>query len=212
MTLTRRICVAFVAVLLAGAALASDYADATAALATQKGLFDIHTAAAGGKLLATLPAPDTDGTIARYIYASRLRAGLGSNPVGLDRGAGDSGIIVRLRRVGDRLVVEAENLGYRASSENADERRAVRESFAGSVLWTTPIVATGAGGRPLVDLSGFLVRDHLGIALQLKRSGQGAFRLDAESSFVDGEQLAFPDNVELEATLTFASAEPGNEH
>ncbi|MEO1067004.1 MAG: TIGR02186 family protein, partial [Pseudomonadota bacterium] len=52
---------------------------------------DIHTAPSGGALLATLPAPGAAGQIGRYIYATRLRAGLGSNPVGLDRGAGLEG-------------------------------------------------------------------------------------------------------------------------
>ncbi|MEO0616387.1 MAG: zinc-dependent metalloprotease [Pseudomonadota bacterium] len=196
---------------LSAAAWADDYSDKTAGLDAQAGVFDIHAAPAGGKLLATLPAPDTSGAVGRYIYATRLRAGLGSNPVGLDRGAGDSGILVALRQVGEQLVIEAINTDYRASADNVDEQRAVRESFASSVLWTTPILARDAEGRLLVDLSAFLVRDHLGIAAQLKRTGQGSFRLDANRSFVDGEQLAFPDNVELEATLTFASAEPGSE-
>ena len=200
-----------VAGLMSAAVWADDYRDKTEGLDTRAGLFDIHAKPGGGKLLATMPAPDADGAVGQYIYATRLRAGLGSNPVGLDRGAGDSGIVVTLRQVGEQLVIEAVNTDYRASAESAEEQRAVRESFASSVLWTTSILARDADGRLLVDLSGFLVRDHLGIAAQLKRTGQGSFGLDASRSFVDGEQLAFPDNVELEATLTFASTEPGNE-
>lgn len=90
-----------VAALFSATTWASDYSDKTAGLAAQTGLFDIHAAPGGGKLLATLPTPDANGAVGRYIYATRLRAGLGSNPVGLDRGAGDSGILVAVRQVGE---------------------------------------------------------------------------------------------------------------
>ncbi|MEL7375115.1 MAG: DUF5117 domain-containing protein, partial [Pseudomonadota bacterium] len=174
----------FVAGLFSATTWADEYSDKIAGLDAQAGLFEIHAAAGGGKLLATLPTPDASGAVGRYIYATRLRAGLGSNPVGLDRGAGDSGILVAFRQVGEQLVIEAVNTDYRASADNAEEQRAVRESFASSVLWTTPVLARDASGRLLVDLSGFLVRDHLGIAAQLRRTGQGSFRLDATRSFV----------------------------
>ena len=64
----------------------------------------------------------------RAIYTMRLTAGLGSNPVGLDRGWGDSGRIIVFKHFGDKVIVEAENMTYRASSSNPLEIRAVRES------------------------------------------------------------------------------------
>lgn len=190
---------------------ADQYADAIAGFDTQQGLFDIHTRTDSPALFATLSAPDSDGHIDRLIYAKSLRSGLGSNPVGLDRGLGDSGQIVVLRRVGDRVVLEAENLSYRASSDNTFEQLAVTESFARSVLWSTPVVAQTSDGRLLVDLAGLLVSDSMGISQALQRAGQGQFSVDTSRSMVDGEQLAFVDNVELEATLTFASRNPGDE-
>ncbi|MEM7278439.1 MAG: zinc-dependent metalloprotease, partial [Pseudomonadota bacterium] len=174
------------------------------------GLFTIYTHPRGGQVLAKFPAADEDGLVARYIYASRIRAGLGSNPVGLDRGLGDDGEIIALRRIGDRLIIEVENHRYRATSNSALERKAVAESFARSVIWATPVIEEN-GNSLLVDLSEFIVRDALGIGNQLASAGQGNFSLDSQRSFVAPEALAFPDNVELEALLTLSSSAPGSE-
>ena len=35
-----------------------------------------------GKIVATLPKPDSDGVSARYIYLTQLETGLGSAPIG----------------------------------------------------------------------------------------------------------------------------------
>lgn len=189
----------------------ADIAKLVRGLSAQEGLFTVYSSPNGGVLHARVPKPDAEGVIGQYIYASRLRSGLGSNPVGLDRGRGDFGRVVTLRRVGERVVVEADNFDYRAVTENADERRAVRESFATSILWATDIVATGSDGSLLIDLASFVIRDELDIAAQLKQTGQGHFSLDVKRSFIAREQLAFPDNVELEAVLTFSSSGDGRE-
>ena len=70
-----------------------------------------------------------------FLYVNSLATGLGSNPVGLDRGQLDEERVVRFRKVADRVFLIYENLKYRAASQNAAERRAVQESFAPSVLW-----------------------------------------------------------------------------
>jgi len=44
-----------------------------------------------GKLLITLPKAGADGVSLRMIHSAGLTAGLGSNPVGLDRGFADRG-------------------------------------------------------------------------------------------------------------------------
>ncbi|MEO0576276.1 MAG: zinc-dependent metalloprotease [Pseudomonadota bacterium] len=196
---------------IAATAADADIAKAVRGLTAQDGLFTVYSSDHGGVLHARVPKPDASGVIGQYIYASRLRSGLGSNPVGLDRGAGDFGRVVTLRRVGDRVIIEADNLDYRAQTNNADERRAVRESFATSILWSTDIVATGSDGSLLIDLGSFVVRDELGVAARLQQVGQGSFTLDPKRSFVAREQLAFPDNVELEAVLTFSSSGDGDE-
>ncbi|MEL7312164.1 MAG: zinc-dependent metalloprotease [Pseudomonadota bacterium] len=190
---------------------AADFEAATRGLSQQTGLWTVYTADEGGTVLAQLPPANPRGVVGQYIYATRLRTGLGSNPVGLDRGRGDFGRVISVITNGDRVFFIADNLEYRATSADPDERRATRESFARSIIWSTPILARGPDGGALIDLREFLVRDQLGIADLMKQANQGTFALNDSLSLLAREQLVFPDNLELEAVLTFTSSNPGDE-
>ena len=192
---------------------AAAFGDAVYGFERKAGFFDLYIKSDDGKILASLPAPDDEGVSLRFIYATGLTAGLGSNPVGLDRGAFDSGVIVAFRRVGNKVIAEQENWNYRASADNPREKLAVRESFARSFLWSGDIMETAKDGELLVDLSSFLTRDHLGVVAALKRNPNGGdYAIAADRSMPDASAaLAFPDNVELDAFLTLTSAKPGSE-
>lgn len=200
-------------------------AERTRGLEKRSGFIDIYVDAPAGTLLAALPAPsapaageaagerepgEPPGVLLQLLYQSGLASGLGSNPVGLDRGVAGETLLLRLRQVGNKVLFELLNTGFRADSENLAERRAVAQSFATSVLLAAEIVATGPAGEPLVDLGPFLLRDATEIGAALEASGQGDFELDPARSAVDlGAAKVFPDNVELEAVLTFAGSKPG---
>jgi hypothetical protein len=174
------------------------------------GLLTLYIDHDEGKVWLQIPA-DTgrSGLVGSYLYVEGLRTGLGSNPVGLDRGISGDTKVVDLRLVGSRLLVEEQNLGFRALTESESERRATRESFATSVIWAGPI-RTGLSGERLVDLTPFVVRDAHRSAGALRRAEQGDFELDPDRSVVDLDACrAFPDNLELEAVLTFKGKEPG---
>lgn len=175
------------------------------------GFFDLYTDEA--RVLAVLPAPDEDGLVLSMIYATGLTAGLGSNPIGLDRGAFDAGIILNFRLIGKKLIAEQENTRYRATADSVLEKRSVRESFARSFLWSGSVIARDESGQLLVDLSGFLTRDHFGVVQAIRDNPQGGtYNLAPDRSFPDtGAALAFPDNLELDAFLTLTSAAPGRE-
>ena len=183
----------------------------TAGMERRPGLLDLYLDRRHGKIwLRVPPASGEGGEVASYLYVEGLVSGLGSNPVGLDRGQLGVAQVVTLRRLGGKVLVEAQNLRFRALSEQAAERRAVRESFAPSVLWGGEVVAEDPDGQALVDITGFVVRDAHGIAQTLKKVGEGKWSLDRQRSAVDFEScLAFPENLELEAVLTYASEEPG---
>mgnify|MGYP003132427705 CR=1 FL=1 len=163
------------------------------------------------KVLATLPAPGDDGVMLRMIHAVRLKAGLGSNPVGLDRGWGSSGEILVFRKIGNRVLLEVENQTYRANPDNPLEARAVAESFANSFVGEAEITAQD-GGNVTFDLTGFLVGDSLNLVQHLKDADQGTFTVAEKRSLVDPDNiLVFPDNVEVDVFLTLSSKDPGRE-
>jgi uncharacterized protein DUF4953/uncharacterized protein DUF5117 len=144
-----------------------------------------------------------------FLYQSGLAAGVGSNDIGLDRGQLGPTRVVRFERVGPRVLLVQSNLGYRAVSNAPDEQRAVRESFAEAALWGFPVAAQ-TDGRALIDATDFFLRDAHDIPATLKRTGQGAFHVDASRSVLALERTkGFPLNTEVEATLTFAGDEPG---
>jgi len=181
-----------------------------AGLERQSGLFDVYPDPDKGKLWVLLPAPDEKGFVGEYIYLEGIRTGLGSNSVGLDRGQMRDARMVRMRRIGSKVLFELPNLRYRALSDNPTERQAVTDSFATSVIWAGTVEATGPAGRPLVDLASFVLRDDHGVVETLEHTEQGTFTLDADRSTVLFEQcLAFPDNVELEALVTYSGSKPG---
>ncbi|MEL7061759.1 MAG: zinc-dependent metalloprotease [Acidobacteriota bacterium] len=183
-------------------------------LEPREGLFTLYPDPLGGALWLELPSPDPDGVMAEVLFAESLATGLGSNPVGLDRGQVGDSRILRLRRVGSRVLFELPNLRFRARSDDAAERTAVEESFAPAVLWATEIAALDAEGRSLIDLAPFLVTDLHNTRRVLAWSGQGSFRLDAQRSTVNFDHcFAFPDNLELQALVTWVTddIEPGSE-
>ncbi len=183
----------------------------TANLDKREGLLNFYVDRQKGKVwLEVPPAKGPGGEVASYIYQEGLVSGLGSNPVGLDRGQIGDTRILTLRRVGGRLLAELPNLQFRALTEDPDERQAVRESFATSIVWGGEIAALDPDGRALVDFTSFLVRDAHDIAARMKRAGQGSWTLDDKRSAVDLEDcLAFPENLEFEVLLTYQSSEPG---
>ncbi len=172
------------------------------------GLFPVRLDRKKGRALIELHQ-DQAGNLGEFLYVESLRTGLGSNPVGLDRGQLGPTRLIRFRRVGDKVLIEEPNLAFRATSDDPKERAAVAESFATSVLWGGPIDSE-ENGRVLVDLTSFLVRDAHQSANALKRAAQGQFRLDKDRSALGLDAtLVFPDNIEFEAVLTFAAEDPG---
>ncbi|WP_417494103.1 zinc-dependent metalloprotease [Maricaulis sp.] len=189
---------------------AASYAETTEGLSRVEGLFTLHVDEDDGRILAEL-TPQDDGSLGRLIYTAWLASGLGSNPVGLDRGLGAESRILRFFRVNDHVFAEFENNRYQAVGAEAPERQATEQSFARSIVWSSEIVAE-RNGHVLVDLSGFLTRDPIGAVAQLARAEQGSFTIDADrSAALTGSVRAFPLNVEIDALLTLESSEPGSE-
>ncbi len=172
----------------------------------QPGLVDIYWDATGGRVFLGIHELDEP-----VLYQSSLARGVGSNDLGFDRGQLGSTKIVQFRRIGPKVLLVEQNLGFRARSDNLDEIRAVRESFAPSVIWGFEVAAE-RDGVVVVDATEFLLRDSHGIAADLADgpTPEGTFTVDAGRSAVYMPRTkAFPDNAELEAMITFVGRASG---
>src|SRR5438270_2779198 len=169
------------------------------------GYFPLYWDAGEGKLLLEIARFDQE-----FLYQVSLQTGVGSNPIGLDRGQLGNTHVVFFQRTGPKVLLVEPNQRYRARSTDASERRAVEESFARSVLWGFKVEAS-EGDRVLVDATSFFLRDAHGVADTLRRTQQGSFALDESRSAIYLPRTKnFPLNTEVEALLTFnAQGDPG---
>jgi hypothetical protein len=175
-------------------------ADKTASAQKLAGYFNLYWDAKQGKLWLEI-----DQWNSEFLYQSGLSAGVGSNDIGLDRGQLGATRIVRFERIGPKVLLIEENLNYRAVSSDADERRAVHDSFAESTLWGFAVAAETAD-HALVDATDFFLRDAHNVSSTLRRTKQGAYKLDDKRSAIYlPNTKAFPRNTEVEATLGCAA-------
>src|SRR5690349_23549380 len=108
----------------------------TAGMQKWAGYFNLYWDAKQGKMWLEI-----DKWGSEFLYQSGLPAGIGSNDIGLDRGQLGATGIVRFERSGPKVLLIQENWGYRAVSDDADERRAVHDSFAESAVWGFTVAA-----------------------------------------------------------------------
>ncbi|HMI50990.1 MAG TPA: zinc-dependent metalloprotease [Candidatus Saccharimonadales bacterium] len=178
--------------------------DKTAGAQKWPGYFNLYWDPKAGKLWLEI-----DKWGSEFLYQSGLPAGVGSNDIGLDRGQLGATRIVRFERIGPKVLLIQENLNYRAESNDADERRAVRDSFAESTLWGFTVAAE-ENGHALVDATDFFLRDAHNIPATLQRAKQWSYQPDSSRSAIYLERTKnFPLNTEVEATLTFKGENPG---
>ncbi len=176
-----------------------------------EGLYPVHVDQKGGRILLSLPAAGDDGVVTRMLYATALRTGLGSAPIGLDRAQPGPAQILLVRRMGKKVAFELENPRFRASSGTPAEQAAAANAFATSLIWMGDAI-DGPDGRLLVDIAPFLARDTRNVTAQLNSSGEKGWRLVDNLSAADPAAVrAFPMNLEFEARQTYASDTPGPE-
>ncbi|MDH3734984.1 MAG: zinc-dependent metalloprotease [Gemmatimonadota bacterium] len=174
--------------------------DKTSSMRTIDGFMPLYWDASTGKLWMEIARWDTD-----VLHMNGLASGLGSNDIGLDRGALAGSRVVRFSRVGPKVFVVQPNLRFRASSSNPREVQAVTDAFAPSTLWGFTVAAE-TGDRALVDATDFFVRDVGNWGMRMR---PGSYRLDAgRSAIYLPMTMGFPENTEVEASLTFV-LQPG---
>ena len=180
-------------------------ADKVANTTRMDGYFNIFWDEENGKMYWEIDKLDTE-----FLYSVSMASGLGSNPVGIDRGQLAGTYILSAKRIGPRVLLVEPNYRYRADSVNPLERQAVVDAFAPSVLWGFDIAAA-SGDSILVDATDFFLRDARDVIGNIARRNQGTYTLDrSRSAFYLENTKTFPENIEVETMLTFASRNPGN--
>ena len=175
--------------------------DRTSGMKKMDGYFPLYWDERTGSLFLEIPRFDAD-----FLFTTGLSAGLGSNDIGLDRGRGGQGWIVQFQRVGPRVLLVQDNQLFRSSSQNPLEQKAVRDSFARSVLWGFEVQAE-SGDRVLVNATDFFLRDVANAATSLR---PGTYRLErTRSAFYLPNTRNFPRNTEVDMTLTFVNEATG---
>ena len=176
----------------------------TEGMTQMDGLFDLYWDNANGSLFWEISELDTE-----FLYQISMGSGLGSNPVGIDRGQLRGTHVLAAKRIGPRILLMEPNYGFVAQSENLSEAQPVRDAFAPSVHWGFEMVAE-TGERVLVDATQFFLRDARGVIDQIAARGEGDFTLDASRSAIHlPATRSFPENTEVESILTFTSSNPG---
>jgi hypothetical protein len=172
----------------------------------REGFLPIYLDQRQGRILLELPRDST-----RALFMTTQATGLGSNPIGIDRGASGSIHVARFDREGDRVLLVFENWAYRGSATNADHARTVAEAFPPSTVAALPLLADD-NGRLLVDFTDVAMRDWNDVAATLARSQQGAYSVARDrSTIARAYTKAFPENTEIDVALTYTTAgRPGN--
>ena len=188
------------------APIAASIAARTAGMERRDGFLTIYLDPRQGRILLELPRDST-----RALLLITQATGLGSNPIGIDRGSSGSTDVVRFDRDGERVLVVLENWAYRSTSGNAEHARTVAEAFPSSTVAGLPLLAD-EGGRLLVDATELAMRDWNDVVGTLARSQQGTYAVARDRSSVDRQYTkAFPDNTEIDVALTFATTgRPGS--
>ena len=138
------------------------------------------------------------------LYVNSLATGLGSNDIGLDRGQLGGGRVVKFVKMGNKIMLHQPNYKFRAISDNPEERRAVTDAFASSVLWAFAIEKADEDGF-WIDATDFFMRDAHDVIGTLAQKKQGNYKLNIDqSAFYLDRTKNFPKNSEFEVLLTFS--------
>ncbi|MDJ1478923.1 zinc-dependent metalloprotease [Cytophagaceae bacterium YF14B1] len=183
---------------------ASSLSSATQGAERMEGFIPFYWDAKKGKIFLEISRFDTE-----FLYYPSLASGIGSNDIGLDRGRLSQEHVVKFQRSGNKVLLIESNYAYRAISKDPLEQQAVTESFAQSVHWGFEVMAE-ENGKVLVDATNFFIQDAVGAIQAISRTKQGNFRIDpSRCAFYLPHTKNFPQNTEVEATITLVGDQPG---
>src|ERR1700733_11677542 len=171
------------------------------------GFFTCYWDARDGKIWLQIDKLNTP-----FLYYESLPNGVGSNEVGLDRGQPGKTNVVHFERSGPKILLVADNERYRAITDDLEQQTAVQQAFVQSVLWGFESAAEDEDGKSvLVDATMFFLSDAHEVASKLATLKQGTYHVDSSRSAIYLPRTKnFPENTDVESTLTFVGENPGH--
>lgn len=178
---------------------ASNFSEFIKGKTHQQGYFSFYIDDDTGKVYLSVDKFEDE-----FLFQSSMPHGIGSNDIGLDRGQLGNTRLVQFERVGNKVFLRQKNTYYRANSDNALEKKAIDEAFASSIIWGFKVESKSEIGTVLIDYTPFLLSDIHNISDKLKKRKEGSFKVDSSRSALYKKRTkAFPNNTELEATITY---------
>ncbi|TAK18022.1 MAG: DUF5117 domain-containing protein [Acidobacteria bacterium] len=170
----------------------------TSAFKTDDGVFKVHRGMVGATDTVYFEIPkaelDKDFVWNVTIKKNTLGAGFGGENV--------SSRVVRWTKRGDRILLLG--VDYSTTAEPGTEvAQAVADANYPSIIRTMPVAAYAANGDAVIDATAFFMD---GVTEFQARGAVGGRGLAADRSFLE-KATSFPDNINVESTLTFTGNE-----
>ena len=167
-----------------------DFAEVTKDAKKIEGLFDLYQV--DDHLYAVIKGGDFDQP---FLAPMSIARGLASAGTALNFG---EQWVISFKRVGDRVQVIRKNLRYEAPKGSPIEK-AVQQNYTDSVLMALPIVSENAPGGVMIDFSDIFLNNFANLPIG------GIDRSRSSWHKIKG----YPNNVEMQAMVTFAGGSMG---
>ena len=170
----------------------------TSAFKTTDGVFKVHRGmiSSTDSVLFEIPKAELDKDFVWNVSIRKTTIGAGFG------GQNVSSHVVRWVKRGDRILLLG--VDYSTTADPANEvAQAVADANYPSIIRAMPVMAYAANGDAVVDATTFFME---GVTEFQARGAVGGRGLAADRSFLETAQ-AFPDNINVESTLTFTGAD-----
>lgn len=183
----------------AGGAAPRPYAQVvTPAFKTDDGIFKVHRGMMNGTdtVLFEIPKAELDKDFVWNVSIKKTTIGVGFG------GQLVSSRVVRWVKRGDRILLLG--IDYSTTADpNSEVAQAVADANYPSIIRTMPVEAYAANGDAVVNATAFFMD---GVPEFAARGAVGGRGLAADRSFLE-RAISFPDNINVESTLTFTGNE-----
>ena len=170
----------------------------TGAFKSDDGVFKVHRGMVGATdtIYFEIPKGELDKDFVWNVSLKKTTLGVGFG------GQSVSNNVVRWTKRGDRILLTSVN--YSITADPADPVAvAVADANYPAIIRTLPVAAYGPNGEAVVDVTTFFMD---GVPEFSARGAVGGRGMDANRSFLE-RVVSFPENINVESTLTFTGAE-----